>query len=501
MVYSWYLSYPLSVDSVDDVVFNHVSVLYWFSLPLLLTSLYMLAVTSKSNYLKWIMTVGVILTMYSLSYFYFMLPTADSTYFRGLNEYFMETKNLDPIQSHKVYLQWPSYFILTNIATSVSGLQLATFESLIYILIGFQILTSLYVYASKSYRNGAFLAVITFFIAMSNYLNYQAGPYSTATSLLFLAFALETLRKSSRVIITMLVLVIGMTITHAFVPLLFFLYLLIRFILSRGDRQYFLQLSLLSLIVYLCYQITLAASGFGGSIWSMFNLPPGLTPVVKAHFEPVIFPIDAIAQRFSAFVLITTVTICVAGFVFLFFKRKLRDLDKAIFLAGSVYSGLGVVLWLLGWRAIPMAFIPISLGGAYLFQSRFRPYLKCLLLVLLVLFSFIPLHLSFFSEDIHFQTREAYTAQNFFIDHYNWTKRSFILASLRVREYIEMRMIGNASYFSSRAKTFKWADTIIHTIALERELISFNYTVERIINEEKLNLVYNNGLSKVVVRG
>jgi hypothetical protein len=31
MGYSWCISYPLSVNSVDDFVFNHVSVLYWVS--------------------------------------------------------------------------------------------------------------------------------------------------------------------------------------------------------------------------------------------------------------------------------------------------------------------------------------------------------------------------------------------------------------------------------------------------------------------------------------
>jgi len=335
---------------------------------------------------------------------------------------------------------------------------------------------------------------------MFYYWNYQSCPYSTAFSLLFLVFTLETLQKSSSVIITMLILFIGMTITHAFVPLFFVLYLLIRCILTRGDRQY-VGLSLLCLIVYSFYQVTLATRGFTSSIWSMFNLPPEFTRVVKAHHEQVFFQIDAIAQRFSTIVVITTVTICVTGFIFLLIKRKMRDLDNAIFLAGSVYSGLGVILWLLGWRAIPVAFIPISSGSAYLFQSRFRPYLKCLILVLLVLFSFIPLHLSFFSGDIHFQTREAYIAENFFIDHYNWTKRSFILANFRVRDYLEMKMVGNASYFSTDAETFKEVDTIVHTIALERVFISLNYTVERIINEEKLNLVYDNGLTKVIVRG
>jgi hypothetical protein len=55
MVYSWYSSFPLSVNSIDDSIFNHVSVLYWLSLPLLLTSMCMMAISFKNMYWKWIM--------------------------------------------------------------------------------------------------------------------------------------------------------------------------------------------------------------------------------------------------------------------------------------------------------------------------------------------------------------------------------------------------------------------------------------------------------------
>ena len=110
MVYSWYLSYPLAIDSPGDFVFNHVSLLYWFSLPILLTSMYMIALTSKSNSLKWIISIGIVMTIYSISYFYFMLPGSDSQYFRGLTEYFIKTKDLDPLQPNHGYYQWPSFF-------------------------------------------------------------------------------------------------------------------------------------------------------------------------------------------------------------------------------------------------------------------------------------------------------------------------------------------------------------------------------------------------------
>lgn len=495
MACSWYLSYPLSIDYVDDFVFNHVSVLYWFSLPLLLASMYMIAVTSKNDYLKWLMTVGIVMTISSLSYFYAMLPGSDSRFIRGIIEYFSETKNLDPSQLGKWYFQWPSIFILSEIATSVSGLELANFEFLMYAIIGFLLATTLYVYASKAYRNSGFLAAVAFFIAMFNYLNYQFVPFTIALILLFLLFILDTQRRSSSMILTMLVLFVGMTITHLFIPLFFVIFLLVRWIFNR-NKQY-KELFLLTLISWLIFQVTFAGFSFARNILHMIKFSSEIPSMVEV--KPVSIPIDAIAQKFSTAILITTVMICVAGFIILLTKRKMRDLDKAIFLTGAGYFGLGVILWILGSRSIPIAFIPTSLGASYLFESRFRPYLKSLFLVLLILFLSIPLHGTFYKNDVMFQTREAYIAENFLVDHYDWADYHLVLANFRVVTYFESKLTGNAD-FSSKFQTIKEADTIFYTVGLGLYLSKYNYTIERIIYEERLNVMYNNGFSMVITK-
>ena len=393
MVYSWYISYPLSVNSVNDFVFNHVSVLYWVSLPLLLTSMCMMALSFKNNYWKWIMAVCCVITLYSLFYFYHTLPTSDADYFRGLTENFIRTKNLDPSQPNHSYYQWPSFFILANIATLVSGLELATYEFLLFTIIGFLLATALYVYASKAHTHGGFLAVLAFFIVMFYFLNYQAVPFSLALGLLFLLFMLETQKKSRSVILTMLVLYVSISITHAFVPLFFVLYLLMRSIVSRS-KQY-LNLSILTLIIYFLVQFTLAQFSFPNTIISIMTLPTEYSGIISSTLTPVSVATDVVAQAFSRTVTIAFAMICFAGFVFIVIKRKMRELDKAIFLTGAVYSGLGVMLYTLGSRALPILFIPVSLGVLYVYQSKFRPYLTCFILILLVLVVFIPIHTSF----------------------------------------------------------------------------------------------------------
>src|SRR5665647_3250721 len=110
MFYSWYLSFPLSVNSVNDTIFNHVSILYWISLPLLLASMTLIALSFKNAYLKWLMTVGCVLTLFSLWYFYFMISTIDSMFFRGLTDYFVKTHSLDASQVIHSYYQWPLYY-------------------------------------------------------------------------------------------------------------------------------------------------------------------------------------------------------------------------------------------------------------------------------------------------------------------------------------------------------------------------------------------------------
>ena len=109
LLYSWYKTYPISFGFPGDVVFNHVSLFYWVSFPLVLGSLYMLGVFSKSQPLKCIASVGIIFAIYSLSYFYFSLPTGDSQYFTGLAQNFINTKSLNSSQLIHEYYSWPAF--------------------------------------------------------------------------------------------------------------------------------------------------------------------------------------------------------------------------------------------------------------------------------------------------------------------------------------------------------------------------------------------------------
>lgn len=120
-------------------------------------------------------------------------------------------------------------------------------------------------------------------------------------------------------------------------------------------------------------------------------------------------------------------------------------------------------------------------------------------MVLLILFAFVPLHQSF-NNDIQFQTQEAYKSENFMIDYYNWTKPSFILANFRVVPYFESKL-SVAPHFSPDPQTVKEVDTIFYTVGLGKHLLGYeNYTVERLFQEERLNVVYNDGFSYLAMK-
>ncbi len=500
IVYSWWISYPLSIDSVNDVIFNQVPVLYWIGLPLLLTSMCMMALSFRNNYWKWMMAVCSVVTLYSLFYFYHTLPTPDATPFRGLIQNFIRTKNLDPSQPSHSYYQWPSFFILANIATLVSGLELATYEFLLFAIIGFLLATALYVYVSRSYAQLGFLAVVAFFIAMFNFMNYQAAPFSLALGLLFLLFMLETRKKSGSAMLTMLVLYAGISIMHAFVPLFFVLYLLMRSIVSRSKQHF--NLFILTLIIYFAVQFTLALFSFPSIVSSVLIFPTEYSGIASRTLTSASITIDVTAQAFSRIVTIAFVVICVAGFFFMVIKGKLREMDKAVFLAGAVYSGLGLVINTLGWRALDIAFIPISLGVLYLYQSKFRQYVKCFILILLVLVVFVPIHASFSDmASMPCQTREEQTIAGFMIEKFDWNRSSTVLSDVYYEAYVVTQVEGNVIFYHQSSSPFQSPsnetyDFIIYSLRLAKSFESNKLSEENLSKQisDRFNVVYDSGL-------
>jgi hypothetical protein len=498
MIIAWNSSYPLSIGiSLDDFVFNHISILFWVALPLTLASMYIIVANLKSEFLKWVVTVSLVITMYSLSYFYYMLPGSDSHYFRGLTESFIEKNDLSNLTPGHLYFEWPNFFRLGKMATSVSGLSFVYYEFILYTIMGFLLATALYLYSFKTHKKMGFVAVISFFIINYYFLNYQYAPFSLAFSLLLVLLAFEKHETDSyERTLTKALLFTGITLTHAFVPLFYILYQLLLYILNRTKKN--LGFFLLTTTIFFAWQIFQAPLNFVKNIKVFMAASPEYAAKIEGTLTSASIPLDIVAQTFSRFVVVATAIVCGIGFITLLIRKKVGLTDKAVFLSGIVYSILGALVFLLGSRTYSIVTIPISLGASYLFESRFRQYLKCLFFVLLILFLSIPLHSSFYDRDVLFQTKEAYEAANFMLDHYNGTNRNYILANYRVMTYLRYKITG--ADISHHPLEFKEADIIVYTVGLGRSLLKENYTIEKILSGERLNLVYDNGLSSIATR-
>ena len=512
LFYSWYASFPVWIKFPGDYVFNHVSPFYWVSLPLILGSLYIIGVFSKNRPVKFFAVIATVLAIYSLFYFSSTMPTQDSQFFRGLAEYFINSHKLDSSQINHFYLQWPSYFFLADIVTSVTGLSLIQFEFLFFAIIGVLMSTALYVYASKLFKDAAVLAVISFFVSMYYFLNYQSVPFSFAIALTFILFMLETQKKSTPVIVSMFVIFFCISITHFFVAIFFILYLVIRTIISKS-KQY-AALSLLTFAIYVVSQLTFDSWTWLQSNFKLFlNSSPEYSGLVQASLKTSIIPADVLFQNISRTVTVGTILICLLGFILLLATRKLRAIDAAIFISGLAYAAIGLVAYFLGTRSIPIFFIPIALGTACLLETvrlrRFRPILHALFLVLILLFVFAPIHNSFntfASTYVPIQTSESSNAEHFLLDNYNWMIRGSVLSHYPITLYLESRLeiihvrVTLDDDSSLTSKTLKDYNCVFYTVGLGNSFEKYNYTIDGFNSQEKLSVIYNNGISQISVR-
>lgn len=507
VVYAWFLSYPLTVNSATDTVFYHIPIWYWLGFALLLTSMVSMAMCFKNTYLKWILTVGCVLTLYSLSFFYYTVPGSDAQYFRGLTQNLINTNNLDASQLNHNYYQWPSFFLLGDIVTAISGIDLTTYGFLLFALIGALLATALFVYASRFNSQIGFLATASFFIVLFYFLNYQAVPFSLAFGMLLILFMIETQNKTKNAGITVieLSLFISIALTHAFVPLFFILYLLMSGII--GKSKWHFGMFAVTGIMFLAVQFTLGQYTFLSNLFHVTFASTEYGNLAESTLVPsVSAQIDVIAQMFSRLLTVAFAAISVVGFFFVLIKRKLRNVDKAIFLTGVLYSGLGVLLYVLGSRAVPLIFLPVSLGAMYLATQKFGRYLKVMILLLLVLVVFIPVHSTFKSFPLMFQTKEDITTANAMLNNYNWTTESIVITDNGAKWYILPQLahyIEIDTGITSRLtlENITNYDCIVYSVGLEESLqTSGNSAQPSEQIRQDMNVVYDSGRSYIAMK-
>jgi hypothetical protein len=500
---SWGLSYPVSIDSPYDFVYNHISYLYWLGLAILFASFFIVALKTKNNNLRWAMTIGTVLLIFSQAYFYYMVPGSDANAHRGLTEYFISTGDLS-LKPYHYYYQFPLSFILSKTALSITGLDLRCFEFILYGVMSFVITSLIYLHISKV-RTNAYVAVIAFFITLIYFFNFQwIAPFSLSLCLILLLFRLDNVSGKHEVTLAMLIIFTGITFTHILTPLFFVVYCLLMYIKERNKKH--LNLFMLTLIIYALVLI------------NNVLLPVYLKQLPNLFFLEILYRvqvsttslaapqpyIDVIAQFFSRTVVIATTLVTGLGFITLLRRRKLGVTDYVMLLTGATFA---VTLFVspsayheLSNRAFFLIGIPASLGASYLCGSKFRKFFKPVFLILLVLFTFSLMHQTFYDQEIFFQTKNEYQCANFMIDHINWNASSRILSPFRFEQYLMTKsssvIFWSDEYSEGFPENMLNCDYVAYTVGLAKSLLAANYSVDTSFREfdvNHFNLIYNSG--------
>jgi hypothetical protein len=507
IVYSWFQSYPLLINSPTDFIFNHVSSLYWIGLSFFLGSGFIWIMISKNRSLVLIICLMMFFAIYSLRYFYPTVPGSDANTFRGLVEYAAEFHNLDSLLPHHMYFQWPAFFVFNNLATAFTGLEIVAFEFIFFAILGILYFLSLSSYFSSYSIKSFWIGIFAFIIVMYWFLNYQFAPFSLAMGLLFVLIMIEA-RNAEKfgALVCKIVLFVSISLIHPFAGVLYVGFLAVMYI--RNRRKEYLNLFVLTLIVWLVISIFFTKTFFETSLRQLISLGSvEYQTTVSRTFADRIAPsppIDMIAQWFSRFVVISTGFIAGLGFVFLGLKRKLRTVDVALFVSAGIYAAAGFFLPVLGTRAWFVLAMPICLGAIYAFKSRLKRLVRVIFFILLILFVFVPISESFIDAEIFYQTEDVRYCMDFAITNFNWTAPISLLAHYRQMNYLQAKSASSASFGSDLSPSFPdyvpSFSVIVYTEGLAKNSFAYNYSIINVTEVQLYNKIYDSEMSCIFIR-
>lgn len=467
-----------------------------------------MATWTRNKYAILIICICIVMFMYSSNFFYYFSPGSDVQHFRGLTEYFIKTNDLAVTRENHMYYQWPSFFILAQIVQSLTGIGTIQYELILYVILGVLYVTCLYTYASHFSRSDAYIVVIAYFICTYWFLFYEVVPYSLALGLLFLLLMLETLSGKNRgLAVVKAVVFVSISFIHPFLSLFFAAYTFVAYLINRNkkDSRFFL----FTLVFYVAVSVYCTVYFFPYVVEELTRLYTYEFVALAQHvLEQQIAPtpiIDSVAQAFSRIIVIATCIISGIGFLLLMVKRKLRNVDKAVFAFGTFYAVLGSVLAVLGTRSITFLLIPISLGSFYFLRTKYRTHLKWLFLVFIILFPLLPLHRSFYDVQIAFQSKEEYYSSNFLVTHYNWTKQfPSIFSHVRTRRYlaamsaVDIRL--GDDYRPNFVVNVTRFDCVFATIGLKKRFLLSGFSESILLDNSEYNKLFDSGFSYVTLR-
>jgi hypothetical protein len=327
--------------------------------------------------------------LYVQSLFFERLPGPDSQSFRALTVLF-QTVGIDPAQA--AYFQWPSFFIINNSIMEVTGLDVNNTSTIVYIATGFALSSILFLYYSDESEGMGFAGVALYFTGLFWFLNYQFAPQSIALVLLLVCVKLVARDDLGSKICALLVFV-DLVFTHAFMPVMFLLFYLVMVLLRRGRIQ---SLALYS-SVYMARLVFAATAHLQSLIRILvlsireLGLSPDYAYILWATSKQVPPQFDVIAQIVSRVVTLSIWLLLAIGLFTRVLRRDFGTRNLSLMLSGAFYSAVGTILYIIGFRGLQLAFVPLaSCCKPYL--ARYRKLMIGFLLIALALFPFVIIH-------------------------------------------------------------------------------------------------------------
>jgi len=398
------------MPELNELTFYQFYSSIWPGIILSLMGLFLVGYYSKRKSIQALCASFFPLIFYSYSYYFSTLSTPDTGTVKAMFEVFHQVG----INSEIIhYFQYPTYFCLNETSSQILGLDVYAISILFFSLYGLLLGLFLYLFLYRITKNipdkVAFFAIPLYFIGMFAFLNYQWAPQTIALVFLFLLMILYD-REGFKYKFLSIIVFTTLAFTHAFIPIIFLLFLGIYVLKKKELRNIFLLLVCIYttiLVYYTTYYLPVIVERF---MSTLDNLGGAYTLKVAGSLRG---PGDSLSQIISLInrVRIPIVWLVVSiGFLIEFIKKRLSFAIVVLGIASGVYLGFGLFYDVLGMRALQILFASLIIGiGFYLFRSE---KLTVAIIAVLILSSvFGPMRSAY--DQTQFQLDEEETACGF----------------------------------------------------------------------------------------
>jgi hypothetical protein len=393
----------------DQIIFPQFSLLIWPGILLSLIGLFLTGYYSKRKSIKAICTLLFPLILYSYSFYFYYLPTADSGDVRSMFEIF----HLVGINSSVVsYFQYPIYFTLNEITSQISGIDVIGIETIFYALYGMLFSLYLYLFLFKETKNNfnqvALLGVFIYFTVSFTYLNYQWVPQTLALVFFFLLLLTVDHQALEYKLINFL-LFTALVFTHAFLPLIFLLFYGLYSFKKREHFEMFVLMSCLYLTVLIFYTTYYFPQVIAAFKEILYGFGEYTTTISRSLRETTGFANQFISLVNRIRVPLTLFVISI-GFLIGLIKKKINFKLTILGITGGFYLALGMVYPILGFRALQFLIAALVVGIGF-FIVKWKKPTVAFVFILVLLSTFGPLRATY--DQFLFQTNEDTYACNF----------------------------------------------------------------------------------------